>query len=99
MSTFFIHGRAAGRANRQMRDTEGAGENRHVRWRGSNEKIAAGGLRAKETAASEEETEWLFARGGEVWERGQHRNNRVGCCLIRFHSFHFLPFSQQNNPV
>lgn len=44
----------------------------------------------------------LLACGGDVWEGGQHRHNRAGCCLIRFRSFHFLPFasySQQRNLV
>lgn len=64
-----------------MRDTAWAGKNKQVRWRGS-EKGTAGGSRAKETGENEEETERLLACGGEVWERGQSWNNRVGRCLI-----------------
>lgn len=84
----------------QMRDRAGAGENKPVSWRGSDGDITVGGSRVKETEESEEseeETDRFLACGGNVWERGQRRNNGVGCCLIRFLSFHFLLFQVRNS--
>lgn len=62
-----------------MRNTACTGENKQVRFRGSDEKSAAGGLGMDETGDGKREAECSVACGGEVWERGQRCRYRVGC--------------------
>lgn len=81
-----------------MRNTAYTGENKQVRFRGSDEKSAAGGLGMDETGDGKREAECSVACGGEVWERGQRCRYRVGCLLDSISLFSF-PHLHQLQPT